>query len=236
MAINLKEFIARQLNDHSDSQSGVVQKTYTEWSEQHICDAVCLGITYLYSIVPEEFQTLLTEKLSKAACVVDFKSQCKKFGRVVSITNANGDACIPAMEKDANIRSLSSLLTDRCRQTTSGGIDAAPTSYTYDVIDGATGIVKFADVLPKGTTIQYTCGNAPTLNDLDSETLLPYQSMIAEYALWWLFRTDTESRSNLERARLHFEALKFFVTTKMLVEFSLREDDYSFSRRKVDDR
>ena len=78
------------------------------------------------------------------------------------------------------------------------------------------------------------CSPPEELEYLDDDRICQYLPLVADYALWWLFRTDSES-SNLERARLHFEGVRDFVTTKLLLEFSLQEDDYNFGRRKVDD-
>lgn len=226
--MNIKEFIAKQLNDHSDSQSGVIQKTYSEWTESHIGDAVELGLIYLYSLIPQEFTELNSITIKKKQCVLDLQKICSKFGGIVCITSPDGNK-IDVTEKDADTRDLLPLLASNCPANNSDTL----TEISYDVSDASKGILLFSDPVPVGTVIHYTCSKTPDLEKLDEKT--EYIPLVAEYALWWLFRTDSESRSNLERARLHFEAIRDFVTTKLLIEFSLREDDYNYGRRKVDD-
>lgn len=240
MPINLKEFLAKQLNDHSESPSGVVQKTFYEWTESHISDAVELGKCYLYSLIPQEFVELKEFTVTKADTIFNMKELCPRFIALAGITSEDGDSAT-VTEKDGQIRSLLGLLNNKCVSNSSGNANAndedenTPDDFTYDVLDGTKDILVFNQEVPVGTTFRYACASAPSDANLDDDELCQYQSFIADYALWWLFRTDSESRSNLERARLHFEGVREFVTTKLLLEFSLREDDYNFGRRKVDD-
>lgn len=235
--LNLKEFLAKQLNDYGGEagKHGVIQKTFTEWSEEHICDAICLGICYMYSLMPGDFTEIKTHTVTKPKCVFDFSSLCSRFINLVSITSPSGKKQT-VKEKDSEIRSLTGLLGNTCYKS-GESTSTDPEEYSYDVVDGTKDVLLFTDEIPAGSVITYVCSKAPTIEDLDSDKMCQYHGMIADYALWWLFRTDSESRSNLERARLHFEGLRDFVTTKLLIEFSLREDDYSSlgGRRKVDD-
>ena len=229
---NLKEFLARQLNDHEESPSGVIQKTFYEWTEGHICDAICLGICYMYSLMPQDFVEVKTFKVTQADCVIDFNKLCPRFINLLTMTTPSGEKA-SLNEKDAEIRSLLPLLKDKCR-TASQSEESL--DYDYDLVDDANGLVLFDKDVPKGTILRYTCSSEPGIDDLDSEQMCQYHPLIADYALWWLFRTDSESRSNLERARLHFEGVRDFVTTKLLLEFSLKEDDYNYGRVKTPDK
>lgn len=231
--LKLKEFLARQLNDHGDDQHGVIQKTFTEWTEEHICEAIELGLCYVYSLIPQDFTEVKTHKVTKAKCVLDMSEFCPRFINVISLTSASGKK-LTVKEKDAEIRSLTGLLGNPCYSKEAGNT-SEPSEYSYDVVDGTSSVLLFTDDIPGDTTITYACSSAPSIDELDKDQLCQYHGLIADYALWWLFRTDSESRSNLERARLHFEGVRDFVTTKLLLEFSLREDDYNFGRRKVDD-
>lgn len=227
--IDLKEFLARQLNDHSDSPSGVVQPTYFEWTNGHIEDAINLAISYLYSLIPQEFSKLKEYKVKTPTCIIEFCNQCKKFISIVSVS-VNGEDCSKTYKKDAETNSLSSLLSINCTSDNSSLSD----SYNWDLVDGSKCVVTFDQKLPTGAIVKYLCAdNSSGIDNLNC--LSEYHPLIADYALWWLYRTDSESRSNLDRARLHFEGVKDFVTTKLLIEFSLQEDDYQYARRKVDD-
>lgn len=230
--INIKEFLARQLNDHSESPSGVIQKTYFEWTENHLADAVQLALCYVYSILPQEFSELETYTVTESDCVISFCDECPRFIGLVSLKIGDED-CIELNEKSGKTNSLSSLLFTSCINKDD---DEAEDSYEWNVVDGGTCIIKFDKKLPIGAEIRYLCAPPPEdIDSLNDARMCQYLGLIADYALWWLFRTDSESRSNLERARLHFEGVKDFVTTKLLIEFSLREDDYNFGRRSVDD-
>lgn len=233
MTINLREFLARQLNDHTDSTTGVVQKTYAEWGEAHLSDAINLALCYVYSLVPQHFSSLEEITLSQKACVIELCDVCNRFMGIASL-NINGVACIDVNRSSSESNSLSDLFSVDCVSDDDKSADNE--DYSWEIVDGSNCIIKFDKILPSGTKIEYTCSTPPQDIDSVSESIrCEYGSLIADYALWWLFRTDSESRSNLDRARLHFDGVKHFVTTKLLLEFSLNEDDYNYGRRKVDD-
>lgn len=230
--LNLKEFLARQLNDHSDSPSGVNQKIYYEWTEQHIEQALCMALDVLYSLVPQNFTELGEIKTKSVDCIIDMSKYCDRFIQAVTV----GDACIVLEEKPVEVNLLSSLLSTKCNKavTLDDQVGDFGKIY-YETVPGTNSIIRFKEPLPKGTTIRFLCGKPPTLSDVTSGGIDGYNSFIAAFALWWLFRTDSESRSNLERANLYWQEVAFFVQTKLLIEFSLSEDDYSYGRRRVDD-
>lgn len=231
MTIDVRQFLARQLNDHSESPSGVVQRTFYEWTENHITDAVQLAFYYLYSILPNEFSKPVKYVVNTSDCVYDFCDHCSKFLGIIDIS-IDGESCITATMIDEETNSLVGLLNINCPEDE----DNYETGFTWDIVDGSSCVVKFDRPLPFGAEIRYMCGTEPdVIESLNDPSLRQYLPLIADYALWWLFRTDSESRSNLERARLHFEGVRDFVTTKLLLEFSLQEDDYNLGRRKIDD-
>ena len=231
MAINVKHFLARQLNDHDESPSGVRQKIYFEWTEKHICDAIELSLCYLYSLLPQEFSEPKQLTVAERNCVINFCESCNRFLGLIS-GEFGDNKCISFNEVSGSTNSLSSLLSSVCATKSE---DEADDSYDWEVVNGSKCVIKFNEELPKGFVINYLCAMPPNLDDLTDDKLCEYLSFIADCSLWWLFRTDSESRSNLDRARLHFEGMRYFVETKLLLEFSLREDDYNFGRRKVDD-
>ena len=240
--MNVRQFLARQLNDHTDSPSGVIQPTYTEWTEQHITDALELGVCYLFSLVPQEFASVQRLVVAEESCVVEFKPACEWFTGLVNL-QIGTDMCVRLhqMEKDEEhpdeqrSNSLMDLLGTPCgtEQETLNDM-MRDDGYYWDEADGSKSVIKFNKALPVGSILTYTCATPPTLDTLDNNEMCQYHPLIADYALWWLYRTDTESRSNLARADMHFKGVQNFVETKMLVEFSLREDDFDFGRRKVD--
>lgn len=243
MLSNLRQFLARQLNDHADSPSGVIQPTYTEWTEQHITDALELAVCYVYSLIPQEFAQIEKLTVAEETCVVEFQPSCERFTGVVNL-QIGTDLCVPLHQMEdgeqypeqCRTNSLMDLLGEPCEtiQPTSNEIKRDMT-YFWDEVDGSKSAVKFDKALPVGSIITYTCATPPSLDTMDNSENCQYHPLIADYALWWLFRTDTESRSNLARADMHFKGVRDFVETKLLLEFSLREDDFDFGRRKVDD-
>lgn len=234
--MDLKKFLARQLNDHEDSPSGVKQATYFEWTEGHICDAIQLGMCYLFSLIPQEFSKLTTHTVTEETCIVDLSDQCERFINLANMSIGDNDCVYLNQEEESNDDSIDllPLLGELCLpEGVKLDADEEDNKYDWTVVDGSKAVLKFKPAIPAGTVLQYLCAPTPDIEDLDNSTMCQYHSMIADHALWWLYRTDSESRSNLERARLHFEGLKFFVETKLLLEFSLREDDYNYSRKKV---
>lgn len=229
--MDVKEFIAHQLNDHHESPSGVDQSTYTEWSEGHITYAVYLATRYLLTLVPQVFNEVNEVTVDDGGCIVSFcdVADCETFVEILTI-NINGSefSCVSPDKTEKQTNDLSLLLDSNCMNDE----DLTP---SYHVIDALPCSVRFNKPVPKGASITYVCSNSPDAEDItDSSKYSKYMPLIADYALWWLYRTDTESRSNLDRARLHFEGLKDFVTNTLLMEFSLRDDGYNFGRRKVD--
>lgn len=233
MAINLKEFLAKQLNDHSESPSGVVQKTYYEWTESHIQDAIDLALCYVYSLIPQRFSSVEEYLTTSEDCLLNLCEVCSNFVGLASI-EINGNSCIDIEKSSTESNSLIDLLSIGC--VTGDDASDETDEYSWQFVDGSNCLIKFDRPVPINTKVKYLCSSKPeSLDEMNANLLCEYESLIADYALWWLFRTDSESRSNLERARLHFQGVQFFVETKLLLEFSLREDDYSFGRRKVDD-
>lgn len=230
--LNLKEFLARQLNDHSDSPSGVTQKLFYEWTEPHIEQALCMALDVLYSLVPQNFTEVKQFETKTEDCIVDVGKYCQRFIQAVTI----GDVCTVLEEKPIEVNNLSNLFSTNCNKklTMEEKIGDFGKIY-YETVPGSNDVIRFEEPLPKGTLIRYLCGNPPTLNDINGGNLDGYKSFVAAFALWWLFRTDSESRSNLERASLYWQEVAFFVETKLLIEFSLSEDDYSYGRKRVSD-
>lgn len=232
MIFQIRQFIARQLNDHDDSPSGVEQPIYYEWTSQHITDALYLAVQYLYSIIPQNFTDLKKKTITSSDCVVSFCEDCSKFITIINVETLE-KGCIQVVHKDYESNDMSSLLDIGCNIPNDNDLS----NLTWELVDGATCIIKFNQPLPQGTVINYLC--ATPMADVDDFLLdkknSEYLPLITDYALWWLYRTDSESRSNLERAKLHYTGVKEFVTQKLEIEFSLKEDDYNYGRRKVDD-
>lgn len=218
--MNVVEFVARQLNDHSDSPSGVEQPTYTEWTETHIEEAVRLGWLYLYSIHPQAFTTVKTKTLNSDNCVVSFCEECDKFIEIISIDGCNNPEPI-----DARTNDLGDLLKSNCENEE---------SISYTVLDNAPCSIRFRGSV-SGAVVSYLCAEAPTHINTDDAKFIPFIPFIVDYALWWLYRTDTESRSNLSRAELHYAAVRDYIQNTLLIEFSMREDDFNYGRQKVED-
>lgn len=228
--MDIRDFLARHLNDHVESARGVRQPTFYTWSETHVKQAVEVALSFLYSLIPDRFGRMETFELEDEECVLSFCDKCNKFLGLVNV-EIDGKKCLDLEERDAKTNNLFKFLNNKCS-------DAEDTisTYTWVYVDNSACIVRFDKPLPKGAIISYLCAKPPELEDLESDYLKEYLSIVAEYAAFWLFRTDSESVSNLQRAAQHFEAVKFLVQTKLLIEFSLREDDYIYGQRKVDDR
>ena len=56
--MELREFLARHLNDHEESARGVRQPTFFTWSEKHVAQAVELALSFLYSLIPDRFSKI----------------------------------------------------------------------------------------------------------------------------------------------------------------------------------
>lgn len=226
MKESLKEFLARQLNDHKESQRGVRQPTYFTWNENHIADAIDVASAFLFMVIPEKFAVTKKYTLETEDCIVSFCEDCDKFLGLVDL-EINGEGCIDLDEEDTESNSLLSMLDIGC---TGGSDDESKTSYSYKRLDSSTCLIKFSDVLPKGTVITYSCAEQP--DNIESGAYDEYLPLIAEYAAAWLFRADSESKSSLDRAQLHLAQFQFLAQMVLQIEFSLAELDYSFGHKK----
>lgn len=219
---SLIDLIARQLNDHQDSSQGIEHPSYVTWVRPHIEGALSMALGYLLSIKPDTFSRIVTYVTSETSCYL--KLPCSKVLDVLQVGTQCNNAHV--IETSGQI-SLISLLTATCHAT--------PTNPQYEFVNKGNGIYQVTPAIPKGTTITFLCSSLPSLSQIDDGLLTEYQPLLLNFALWFLLLTDNESRSNLDRAQLYYTAVKDFVETKLLIEFSLREDDYLYGRRKVDD-
>lgn len=217
------EFIARQLNDHESSKRGVRQSTFHTWSEPHIKEALAMGLCYLFSIKPDEFAKLQTMKLKEGSCYLQFPC-----GNVLDVLGI-GDCNNVVFQENQNTNNLMSLLSTSCVEVTND-VDSS-----YTIERSAKGIFTASSKIPADTVITYICAESPSTENIDESVLCEHSTLITSFALWWLLLTDNESRTNLERADRYYQMVKDYVELKLLLEFSLSEDDYRYGRRRVND-
>lgn len=216
------EFIARQLNDHEDCDHGVRQGTYHTWKEDHIKQAIQHALSYLYAIKPDTFAKPITYTTPSTSCVLDMSAACSKPLDILSV----GDACDNVVLETDETNNLLGLLQTNCTTSSTDQFTLTQKSATVYVSGSE---------IPKGTTISLLCAAPPNTDTVSNDTLAEYQPLITAFALWWLLLTDNESRSNQPRWEAYFEQVRWFVETKLLIEFSLSEDDYKYGRRRVND-
>jgi len=222
---SLRELIAKQLNDFDDSQSGVDQDAYFRWKEHHINDALLLSASYLFSLFVDEFGRPFTFKADCTSCVITIPMKCAKPLNVISVGD---NRCDNVVENDTNSRNLLGLLGTEC-------ISDSKNNYTFKFISSHT--IQFTQEIEKGEKIHLVCARPPKdISEVPQSILDEHRIFIVNLALWFLYLSDSESISNLERAQIHYAFIKDYVQNVLLQEFSLREDDYIKGRRKVDDR
>lgn len=227
--MELREFLARHLNDHEESARGVRQPTFFTWSEAHVAQAVELALSFLYSLIPDRFSKIAEYEIEEEDCVLTFCDFCEKFMGIVDV-EINGKKCIKLDQTGEDARSLINMLNIGCSEDDDDPYDK---NYTWEYVPNSTCVVKFENPLPKGAKVRYLCSKKPDLSELEKSSFEEYLPIVAEYSAAWLYRTDSESRSNLERARMHLEALQWLVQTKLSIEFSLRDDEHIFGQRKT---
>ena len=220
--MNLHEFIARQLNDHEDCDHGVRQGTYHTWKYDHIDQALQLALSYLYSIKPDAFAEPMTYTTTEDSCVIDTSGVCPKPISILTI----GDDCESVLEQTEETNSLMALMGQTCAG------DDTPTTFAVTQKSGT--VYLSSSLVPAGTKIKLLCARPPSL-DTSPNILSEYQHLLVSFALWWILLTDNESRSNQPRWEAYYAEVQRFVETKLLLEFSLSEDDYKYGRRRVND-
>lgn len=234
--MDVREYLARHLNDHEESARGVKQPTFFTWSEAHVAQAVELALSFLYGLIPDRFSKLETREIEEEDCVLYFCDRCEKFMGIVDL-EIDGKKCIKLDEKEERElkkRDLLDMLHIGCsdkEEVTED--DEEKKNYTWEFVKNSICTVKFENPLPKGSKVRYLCSRKPSLEELES--MDEFMPIVAEYAAFWLYRTDSESRSNLERAQLHFQALELLVRTKLAIELDLRNNEHIFGLRQAQD-
>lgn len=230
--MDVREYLARHLNDHEESARGVRQPTFFTWSEKHVAQAVELALSFLYGIIPDRFSKLETREIEEEDCVLYFCDRCEKFMGIVDV-EIDGEKCIKLDEKGVEARNLLDMLDIGCSDKSETENDKEKKNYTWEFVKNSVCTVKFENPLPKGSKVRYLCSRKPSLEELESiEEFMP---IVAEYAAYWLYRTDSESRSNLERAEQHRQAFVFLVRTKLAIEIDLRNNESIFGLRQAQD-
>ena len=219
------EFIARQLNDHEDCDHGVRQGTFHTWKKAHVLQAIDMACCYLFSIKPDSFADPVTFETTEASCIVNTKAACAKPLSILSV----GGGCNNVTEETEETNDLLSLMTNPCASLS----ETAP---SYSVSKKSDTVYVSGSEIPKGTSITVLCAQAPDTNTEAADSILTeYKPLITAFACWWLLLTDNESRSNQARWQAYYQMVRDFVELKLLLEFSLNEDDYKYGRRRIND-
>ena len=237
--MEIREFLARQLNDHEESARGVRQGTFFTWSEAHVGQAVDMALSFVYSLIPDTFSRIETIDVKEEDCVFEFCDVCEKFLGIVDI-EIDGEKCIEMDKKGEKARSLIGMLSIGCtdkeeEEEKEKEESKKDKNYTWEFVYNSVCAVKFENPLPVGSKIRYVCSRKPKESDLKTKAWEEYLPIIAEYSAYWLFRTDSESRSNLERAEMHRETLEWLVKTKLGMEIDLRNNEHVWGVRQAQD-
>lgn len=220
----LKKLILKQLNDFDDSQSGVDQGSYFRWKEHHIEDALLLSASYLFGLFQDNFSRPFSFKASCTSCVITIPMTCAKPSKIISVGD---NSCDNIVENDTNSRSLLALMGMSC-------VTESDETYTFKFLSSHT--IQFTKEIKKGQEINLMCARPPKdISEVPSAIIDQHRVFIVNLALWFLFLSDSESISNIERSREHYLFIRDYVQNVLVQEFSLREDDYTKGRRKVDD-
>ena len=221
------EYIAKQLNDHENQCHGVKQGSYVVWSLDHIKDAVQCALDYLFSIYPTAFPTTIhTLNQKEDSCIIDLSCVGCKVLEVIRVGHEQCDNT--TIQSTTETNNLLTMLDTSCIAPTT----TEDKQYTLRQLANDKYIAD--SIIPEDTPIDFLC-TSPT-EELPAAFIREYSSIIKNYALWQLLLTDNESRTNQPRWESYFNALKMFVEMKLLLEFSLKEDDYYLGRRLVDDQ
>lgn len=229
--MELREFLARHLNDHEESARGVRQTTFFTWSEAHVREAVELALAFVYSLIPDNFSRVETIDVEEEDCVFEFCDVCEKFMGIVDI-EIDGEKCIKMDKTGEKARSILKMLSIGCTPEEETELNK---NYTWEFVENTTCVVKFENPLPKGSKIRYICSRKPDESELEKNAFEEYLPIIAEYSAYWLYRTDSESRSNIDRAELHRRTLEWLVRIKLEIEIDMRNNEHIWGLRQAQD-
>ena len=219
----LLQAMARQLNDHEQSPRGAIQPTFYTWTEPHLKDALELAGQYLFSIKPSVFAKAQCHQTTELSCLVDLNGAC---GKVIDLLAVNG-SCDNIRKKDIKTNNLTPLLKTKCNTPKGESFE----TYNYQFV--ADGIIQFEKPLPSETPITYLCAASTGVDNMTPFLIGEYSPLLMNYALWWVLLTDNDSRSNQPRWESYFIALREFVTLKMQLEFSLKDDGFDLLSQRT---
>ena len=235
--MEIREFLARHLNDHEESARGVRQGTFFTWSEAHVREAVDVALSLVYSLIPDTFSRVETVDVKDEDCVFEFCDVCEKFMGIVDV-EIEGEKCIKMDKKGEKARSLIRMLRIGCTDDLEKEEEedkVKDKNYTWEFVHNTTCVVKFENPLPKGSKIRYICSRKPSEEDLNKKAFEEYLPIIAEYSAYWLYRTDSESRSNLQRADLHRQTFENLIQVKLGLEVDVRNNEHVWGLRQAQD-
>jgi len=213
------------------------------WKREVIQKAVREAMASVYALRPELFAVQKTVTLKPCECVQCFCDDCC---RIVGVISVNGNTCNEIEEK-ADEDEVFSLDFLDCYYTDCGlpncygannnpdGSDYDPGS--WDQVESSPCCIRFENP-PPVAGIQAVVSCVP--NDVLSGEDLPcavcgelFQAIV-DNALFRLYAIDHKDGNNLQIARMHWEAYQTTMVTKFAVDYSLFENNFLLTRRRVD--
>lgn len=232
-----------RVNDEQDSSSD----DYVVWKKDVIKKTAREAISAVYGLRPDLFAEKREVTLTQDSCLHSF---CEDCCRITDVIIVDGKSCNEIEEhKDENDdRSLDFLdcyFTDNCDLPNADKECHDPDSYdpgSWKSLPSTPCTVRFDNATPSDRDVQATVMCVPSsVIDADTDKVLPcivcgelFQPII-DNILFRLYSIDHKDGNALEIADRHWRAFTTTMTTKFDVDFSLHENNYHLTKRKVSD-
>ncbi len=213
------------------------------WKREIIGKAVKEAISAVYSMRPELFAEQKEVTLKECECVQCF---CEDCCRIVGVISVGGNTCNKIEEKDDgddefSLDFLNCYYVDCGTPNCTTGDQPDTGEYdpgTWDQVESSPCCIRFENPPPMAG-IKAIIACVPT-SVLSGEGELPCSvcgelfQAIVDNTLFRLYAIDHKDGNNLAIARLHWEAFQTTMVTKFAVDYSLFENNYLLTRRRVD--
>lgn len=227
--------IGERLNDELNGDD------YLVWQRPVVYKAVKEAVAAVYSLRPDLFAKTVTVTLSKGRCV---HSLCHAFCRILDVITVDGCDCVRVEQHedendDKSLDFLSCYLPD-CA-TIDADKQCAPDCYVagdWEVIDSSPCTLRFKNPTPSDRQVSAEIMAVPIdalTNDLPCNLCTDVFQPIVDNTLFRLYSIDHKDGTALDIAKLHWQAYTSAMAAKFDVDYSLLENNYLLTRRRVDD-
>ncbi len=229
-----------RINDEFSEKKG----DWKVWKRDVIQKAVKEAVSSVFALRPDLFAVDKEVTLEKGKCVQCFCDDCC---RIIGVISVNGDTCNVVEEKEDEDDEFSLAFLDcyykDCPAPNCYGDDNKPDGSGYDPgwwdqVETSPCCIRFENPPPRaGIKAVVSCvpNDVLTGENLPCVVCTELFQAIIDNALFRLYAIDHKDGNNLRIAEAHWQAYTTTMVTKFAVDYSLFENNYLLTRRRIDE-